>query len=309
MSGLLLVIGWALLAVPGVVDRWRLRWSPAVWVKVLRWSNLTGFLVIETGLILWAAPAILRGLGLASLAELCARIAGHLLTDTPGAGWVAAAVAVGTGAAGVRAGVRTRLSQRESRAEGVVGRHFELGHARMVVVSHPEPVAYAVPGDPPQVVVSSALLDRLDRAESVAVIAHEVAHLRRAHPRMLIEAAVVEGAFGRLPGVARSLAAWRLALELEADRLAVGVTGDRCSLRNALLKVTLTPRSAAPAFGSPEAVATRLVALDAPAVHTRWGAVVPAIPGILLGVMAAAVVAAWIWDLHLGVAFAGICPL
>ncbi|MDX6230532.1 MAG: hypothetical protein QOI76_3922 [Frankiales bacterium] len=53
--------------------------------------------------------------------------------------------------------------------------------AELVVLDSPDTAAFAVPGRPGRIVVSSGLLRRLDAGERRAVLAHERAHLARHH--------------------------------------------------------------------------------------------------------------------------------
>lgn len=104
------------------------------------------------------------------------------------------------------------------------------------IVSATEPIAYAVPGRPGYVVVSSGALDLLDDAERRAMLAHEQAHLDRHHHRFVRIGDVAAGALPPLRPMTRRL---RFATERWADEEAARVTGDRAVVARAIIKVAL----------------------------------------------------------------------
>ena len=109
----------------------------------------------------------------------------------------------------------------------------------VVVLPVDEPLAYAAGFGRGQVVVSRGLLDRLDAGERKALLAHELAHLRGGHQRMLLVGEVVVGAFGFLPPVRNAFASLRRALEMAADARAVEATGDPRLVARAIAKAAL----------------------------------------------------------------------
>jgi Zn-dependent protease with chaperone function len=103
-----------------------------------------------------------------------------------------------------------------ARIEGQRSRHRDMlnllsspapGAASTVVISHPIPVAYCLPGGARSVtVLSEGLLEMLDPQELLAVLSHERAHLMQRHHLLLW-----------------AFAAWRAALPwLPTSRLAQG---------------------------------------------------------------------------------------
>jgi Zn-dependent protease with chaperone function len=132
---------------------------------------------------------------------------------------------------GHQVGTRLRATRRHHR------RLLDLlcsEEAGMLVVSHPTPVAYCVPGVPrSRVVVSEGARRVLGRQELDAVIAHERAHLRARHDLVLEAFTVLQEAFPRLVSSAAALAEVRLLVEVLADRAARRRAGAR-SLARAL---------------------------------------------------------------------------
>lgn len=90
--------------------------------------------------------------------------------------------------------------------------------------------------------LSQSARNRLDDEELEAVLAHELAHLKRRDLAMALFATWMRDAFFFLPAC-RKL--WESVLderEVEADRLAVGLTGRPLALASALLKFGADPR-------------------------------------------------------------------
>jgi Zn-dependent protease with chaperone function len=90
----------------------------------------------------------------------------------------------------------------------------------------------------------------LDAPERDAVLAHELAHLRLRHHRLLFFAQVVTATLG--PLARRARAALGRELEVIADQAAVTATADPRTLARALAKTVLAgqPATAAPAFAT-----------------------------------------------------------
>jgi Zn-dependent protease with chaperone function len=133
---------------------------------------------------------------------------------------------------------------------------------RVSILPTSEPVAYAAPGRPGCVVVSTGLLAPLDARERQVVFAHERAHLRQGHHRYLLvglfAAAVV-------PFLGPLVARLRLATERCADEEAVATLGgDRRLVARAIAKAALATSTyhhdVVPAFNGGE-VAARVNAL------------------------------------------------
>ncbi|MGW6204425.1 M56 family metallopeptidase [Streptomyces sp. NPDC055089] len=118
----------------------------------------------------------------------------------------------------------------------------------VVLLPDDVPYAYALPGSPGRIMVSSAMLTCLTTKEQQALLAHERAHLAGRHHRLLLAA--------RLAGCANPLlrplrAAISYSTERWADEEAALHTGDRRLTARAVGKAALVShRAAAPTFAA-----------------------------------------------------------
>jgi Zn-dependent protease with chaperone function len=146
------------------------------------------------------------------------------------------------------------------------------------------PVAYALGGRTGRVVVSQGLLALLDDRERDAVIAHELAHVRLRHHRLLLFARVVRAALGKTAPAARRADA-SLARELEAiaDEAAARAVGDRQVVARALAKTALAAPAHGPAtaFNREQDLAYRIQRLTADQPSQDRGAVASIGVGLL----------------------------
>ncbi len=114
-------------------------------------------------------------------------------------------------------------------------------------------------------VVSSGLLAPLEPPERAAVCEHEAAHVRLGHPRLLLFATAVAGAYGGFSPVRRACDGLRRELEAAADDEAATVVGAP-SVLSALVKVALMRRGPAaggsPAFGDADHLRWRIARLE-----------------------------------------------
>jgi Zn-dependent protease with chaperone function len=147
----------------------------------------------------------------------------------------------------------------------------------LAVIDHPAQQAYAVPGHPGRIVVSTGVLRGLNAGERRAVLAHERAHLTHRHH---LHHTVAHLAAAANPLLARLPDAVALSTERWADENAAA-TCRRDTVADALTHAaTVSTRAlAAPAVvlaaGATE-VAARVVALRAPAPRlTLWRVALP----------------------------------
>ncbi|MEH0470049.1 M48 family metalloprotease [Streptomyces sp. B21-097] len=200
-----------------------------------------------------------------------------------------AAIATGLLTMGIWTLARSALRQtrafRTARAEA--GRRPAAGD--LCVVDSPEPDAYALPGRPHRIVVTTAMLRSLGQDEREALFAHERAHDQGGHHYFL---AAAELAAHCHPALRPARAAIRLAAERAADEAAATAVGDRRLLARAIARAALagrTARSRRPDFAAAATtgpVPRRVAALlAAPAGHARrsvgWAALLLAACAVL----------------------------
>ncbi|MEV4969476.1 M56 family metallopeptidase [Streptomyces scopuliridis] len=160
--------------------------------------------------------------------------------------------------------------------------------SEVAVLDDEQPYAYALPGSPGRIVVSTGMLSCLDPAERRALLAHERAHLAGRHHRLLL---AVQLAGCANPFLRPLRAAVTYSTERWADEEAARVTGDRRITARAVGKAALfSRRVAAPglaAFASAGPVPRRVAALLGPVPPRRsWP------PALTRAGMAACVAAA-----------------
>lgn len=140
---------------------------------------------------------------------------------------------------------------------------------RLAVLDTDEPVAYAAPGKPGCVVVSTGLLSVLEPRERQVVIAHERAHLQQAHHRVLLIAALAVAVVPLLGPLVERI---RLATERQADEDAVvAMGGDRQLVATAIAKAAINKASfdgLVPAIGGGSVVARVEALIEGPS--GRW---------------------------------------
>ncbi|MFD0021162.1 M56 family metallopeptidase [Streptomyces sp. NPDC058382] len=132
------------------------------------------------------------------------------------------------------------------------------------------PYAYALPGSPGRIMVSSAMLDCLTPAEQRVLLAHERAHLAGRHHRLLL-AVQLAGCVNPLLRPLR--AALTYSTERWADEQAAVDTGDRRLTARAVGKAAIVSHRSATgtvaAFAAAGPVPRRVAALLGPAPSER----------------------------------------
>jgi len=194
------------------------------------------------------------------------------------AAWLALAVVLWRVQRAVRAERRTRRALRR----------LCEGHPRdteLVVAACEVPQAFAIPGRPGRILVTSAMLGALAPAERRVLLAHERAHLRHRHGR-LVTAVTLAAAANPLLGPVRS--AVTFLVERWADEQAATAVGDRGTTARALARAALSAgRAARPACAlnfTDRAVTRRIAALQTTPPPYLW----PAAAAVLaLGALAA----------------------
>ncbi|BCJ29854.1 M56 family metallopeptidase [Actinocatenispora sera] len=116
-----------------------------------------------------------------------------------------------------------RARGRHRRMVDLVGRPLQPGPAagaaerESLVLDHPAPAAYCLPGGTPRVVLTSGAVELFDDEELAAVLAHERAHLAERHDLVVLPFAAWSKALPWLPTVRRSRTAVDRLVEMVAD--------------------------------------------------------------------------------------------
>jgi Zn-dependent protease with chaperone function len=177
-----------------------------------------------------------------------------------------------------RLGRAVRRRRRHREVLRLVAREH-AGHADVLVLDHPVPVAYSLPARRRAIVVSTGAQEALTGAELDAVLAHERAHLRQRHHALLLMLDVVHALLPWLPTVRRAKSRLPLLLEMAADDAAASAYGRR-TLVDALCRLSAAP-GAAGALGAagesgPAALVERVLRLEAAPAPARRSARVAA---------------------------------
>lgn len=311
MAVFVVVSGLLLLAMPGLMRRWGRSLAPSEWARLSAVGLSVGALMLQVGAVLIASPTVLRTLGAPAVASACERTLGALLPGGPVVGWVAAAVAATMPALAWVGVSRARRGQQMVRIEPDLGEHVERGRHDVVVLPTDQLVAVSVDGDPPQIVVSSGLIDALPPEQLDAVLRHEAAHLDHGHQRYLVLATAAEHGLAFFPLAGRSTATMRASLERWADEVASGAAGcSRGTVRNALLGVTaaLVGPAAVAAFSPLDSLDERVDALSQPPQRislARRTALY--LPGAVVALAAVFSVGFWVSDVQSVLAMTGRC--
>ncbi|GAB7064678.1 M48 family metalloprotease [Streptomyces mexicanus] len=192
---------------------------------------------------------------------------------------VVPSAAVSVGALAVCAVTLGRAALREvralRRARTAAGRRPAAGD--LCVIDSPHPDAYALPGRPHRIVVTTAMLRSLDAAEREVLFAHERAHNRGRHHYFLVAAELAAHCHPALRPVRATV---RLAAERAADEAAAAAVGDRRLTARAIARAALAGQrtrsrrpgcAAAAASGPvPQRVRALLAAPHAPRRPARW---------------------------------------
>lgn len=199
--------------------------------------------------LLAGSAAALALFSSAALAVLAAAGFVRLPLVAPAGHWSAATVRAGDSVSKAEAAVAAlllaaagwaalRLLWRRTRALAAAAIEAAClpGPARVVVVADPAPDAYALPGLPGRVVVSTGMLGALEPAEREAMLAHESAHLSGHHYAFVAVAQFAAAANPLLRPLAETVA---FTVERWADETAAAACGDRRQVARAVGKAAL----------------------------------------------------------------------
>ncbi|MFD0073110.1 M56 family metallopeptidase [Streptomyces sp. NPDC127166] len=263
--------------------------------------RLGTWLLSLCALVLGAASTLSLGLlalaGLVRVPRLAAL--GHwaplTARDDPAAVPVSLAAGLLLGGATLMA-VRFLLRRARTLAAAALDAACMPTHDGLVVVDDEAPDAFALPGLPGRVVVSTGMLHTLEPAEHRILLAHERAHLTSHHYAFVAAAQLGAAANPLLRPLARAVT---YTIERWADESAAAATGDRRQVARAVGKAALAARHADRAprgalgflgrggKGTPGPVPRRVAALLAPPRGPR-----PLLTAVTLAVPAAALLAA-----------------
>ena len=239
MTGVVDAVGLAALAVllaqPGCARLAAARWprraprsALALWLAVGLAAGLAG-----VGALLSLGLAPLGGHLLPNLARCAVEVA-HGRDPLPGWAWPVTAAGLALLAWQLAVLARSLLSVAAHRRAhrgilDVVGTwEEELGS---VVLEDARVLAYHLPGlRGSRVVVTRGCIDRTERAELGAVLAHERAHARGHHEALLQPFVAWQRTFPFVPAAPAATAAVALLTELLADDAAVAQAGPRATL-------------------------------------------------------------------------------
>lgn len=272
MFAALVLVGYALLAAgvgPGMLRRaaWPERWPG---LGILAWqalslSGLASVLLVGVTLALPSLPA--HG-GLAEFLLACAVAVHDHLAESGGspAAFLGLAIIVVLALRLLWTLVRSLGRARRARA----ARQQELclvatrdGTRDVLVLNHPVPAAFCVPGRHPKIVITTGTLQTLPPHQLEAVLAHERAHLAGRHHLVLVLAGVLKAA---LPGVrlfADADAALRRLVEMRADDVALRRSSPT-ALAGALVRLAQGPAPEATLAASAESAVARVHRLVQP---------------------------------------------
>lgn len=274
----------------------------ATWLRAGSWTQRSPRLGIGAWLALISnvvAAVVLAGLSfslglphvstdLAALVDTCATTLRHAYS-TPGGtlgSLVGVVVLVALTARLAWSVSHSLIADRRQRRDTIdtldlLGRRDVL--LDVLVLEHPTPYAFCVPGRNHRIVLTSAALSTLDRDELRAVVAHERAHLRGRHHLPLAIARALALAFPFVPAFREANAQIALLVELLADDAARGRVG-ATSLTRALTVLTRSPAPSAALAASALDVEDRLTRLLSPTKPLRGAGLALAVASIGLSI-------------------------
>ncbi|MDX3746497.1 M56 family metallopeptidase [Streptomyces sp. AK08-02] len=232
MTALLLVPLLLPFLAPTLARRTLDRVAPAtaLWILTASALALAGACVAALGALV--LTGLLKLPALATLGELI-----HPL-HTPSDQLVLPTAAAATGVLTLSALTLARSAFRQTRAFRTARTQADRRPAAgdLCVVDSPHPDAYALPGRPHRIVVTTAMLRSLGPAEREALFAHERAHNWAGHHYFLAAAELAAHCHPALRAVRDTI---RLAAERAADETAATAVGDRRLIATAIARAAL----------------------------------------------------------------------
>lgn len=121
-----------------------------------------------------------------------------------------------------------------------INRIFNRRKNDIYVIQHHEPVAYTVGFLEPIIVLSTNLIELLDKTELEAVIHHETAHQKYKDPLKVFTLQLISEVMWYIPLTKWSYENYKIMVELVADEYAVNRMGSEVGLGSALVKLIKT---------------------------------------------------------------------
>lgn len=309
MAPLLFLAGLGLLVLPGATRRLGRRLDPAEWSRLCLVALVAGGVAVEVAAVLYGLPVALRALGVTGLAEACERTFDLLLHGDANLAWVAVVLAIWLPFVTVRGARCGRRLHAAVRDDALAGEAHPAPGYNLVIVPTDAPLAVAIDGREPLVVISEGVRARLSGPEFNAVVHHEAAHLKHRHQRYLLVAAALERLV-LIPGLRRSTAALRAALERWADEAAAADPDcSRHAVHQALLGMTTGEVGLTVGhFSAADSVLERLEALEQEPLQAPlpYHATVY-VPGLVIVAAAVVAIGGWTSQVDHVLALAGTC--
>lgn len=146
--------------------------------------------------------------------------------------------------------LKKRIKQKIDRYEtDYINGEFNRSKKDIYVINHQEPIAYTVGFLKPIIVISTNLVELLDKSELEAVIHHESAHQKYNDPFKVFVLQLISEVMWYIPLTTWCYENYKIMVELVADEYAVNRMGSQVGLGSALLKLIKTcihNRSTAP---------------------------------------------------------------
>ncbi len=240
---LLVAAGIMAVAMPALLAPLSRRVSPVLALTAWIGSIAGVFFLVGSAVtvLLWPGHAPAEG-----LLELAIRCLGSL--QHAAQPWIGEAVAGASAVLAVSAMARVmRSAHRQLRARSKVRDYHrdviavvartDAGPEPIMWLDHPMPLAYSIDGRPGYVVATEGLLAHLGAEEQRAVLAHERAHLRGHHHRIVNSCEILATAFPFVPLFTAAPPTVRVLVEVAADRVAAKLTSAE-TVRSALSTVS-----------------------------------------------------------------------
>jgi Zn-dependent protease with chaperone function len=227
IAPLLLAIVFVVAGFAAPLGLSRARWpyrAPRLGVAAWLSAAITSALAVLLATATMAIPVATAGHGLVEWWHACLGGWRHYYGDTSlteiGVGAVATTAIVVSLSSAVVSYVRDVGAIRRTQQAGLA--LLGVGDSDLVVLPHPVPAAYCVPGRPGHIVMTDGAIRALDADQVDAVVAHERAHLTGRHARLVGVAVVLNHGLGRIaPVFSRAAHEVAALVEMIADDAAV----------------------------------------------------------------------------------------